>query len=537
MDTRGKRTRPVQRHPRGASSTLAKELPAEAMRCLKSREKRSMTTTDLARAARVSNTSISLIENGKLRDEIDEAGDLPRAERTWAFILMKLAIALGDAKPADWLADANLNLPDDIVRRLWDKARKQIEEVGRRTDSAGRIEPGTLGWVRSKLREREKGDVEVDVELLLSDEESRGQAVFYERIATLLLKTINPRLRVRMVQRPARFHDVMTDLSPQADGPPRVRLVVGAFKMVGRSEHRVTFQPIPGWRIRMAALALPDSMFTWEMLRTNAAGLPPMVRNRLEVHCIEGEAGDVCLRTLSDIRPQDLVVLPEYNLRLAAKAFHRALDDNPYSVFVIGEYEAAIMRAILRDEYNRKVVDVAEDSPRYQVSIATYENDERWARTLGNAMDELFKNAGGVMAEIYGHYMVEVILQAIALEDARKRGKKSLPVLRRILRLDPPDSADAERSLYGVPSYLQLHDLDFRASHAFERTLRLVLKTKLEEQDLFTGDEAEFEPYFHALAPWLRTGEQEILHQLHELKSLIRRLAKSPPRASASYSS
>jgi hypothetical protein len=500
------------------------------------REARGKTTiARLAKKARVSNRSIAVIESGNLSKELQEqeGKNTDRKMRAWASVLTKLALAL-EQDPDEWLERAEIDLPESELKEIKSAARQ-------RTSSGARTEPDTLSTLRRELQQaRPDAMIPIDVHLLTSDKSTRGQEAFYNRFCKLLLRTIDPRIEPRFTNEVRTFEGVMEGLST---APPRHRLVVGAFQMVGRTQHRVIFIPIPGWRIRLGALALPEAEVTWENIRQSGEGLSRKAKQELKILVINHEAADVYLRSFCDFDEEKILRINEYHIRGAAERFNEELEKNNRAVFVLGDYEAAVMRSILRQKYKRDLVDIAaasESAPRYQLALVVAESDERWARTLRNAIDELFKNAGALMAEVYGQYMVDVIDETVKAE--AKRGHDERETLRLTLGLQTADDASgngksrvrrrqrgysraALRSITSVPSYLQLRDFSFPVSSAFQHRLHDFLKSELLRLELVGAGEP-FGPYFHSLAPWLRSDEEETLRTTNQIRRQMERMAR-----------
>lgn len=542
----GRNRRPVKREKSGISAETegADSRTSQSIEEVCRTARGPISIARLAKRAKVSNRSISIIEDGKLAAEMKAGKDRERKMRTWAFVLSKLAISLNQ-DPDRWIRLAGIDLSGSELNDIKISARKRIAP-------STRSENDTLAKIRSELQTRPDEQIAVHVHFLTSDESTQGQKAFYDRLCKLILRTINPRLEPRPTTEVRTFEAVMEGLSST---PPKHRLCVGAFQMIGRTQHRVSFIPIPGWRIRLGALALPQSQVTWEHIRQSGKGLAPRAKSELRVMVIAQEAGDVYIQSFCEFPVKQILRISDYHIRGAADAFYQELKTNPRTVFILGEYEAAVIRNILRVKHGYDLVDLAaeaESVPRYQLALAAAESDERWVQTLKVAIDELFQNAGAMMAELYGQYMVAVISEAVAGEEMQ--GEEPRDTIRRILGLALPadansdqigsrpgeslrtgeslrslnenfgDEDDARASLACVPSYLQLHEFEFPVSNAFRHGLHDFVKAELVRRRLIEADEP-FAPYFRRLAPWLESEGERTLYAARKIWRQLKKIA------------
>jgi len=229
---------------------------------------------------------------------------------------------------------------------------------------------------------------------------------------------------------------------------------------------------------------------------------------------------DVMRPTRLAAHPTDLVTIDEYNLSEAAEQFHAISASSCRTALVVGEYEAAWIRQILKKNYQYEVVDLAAKSgakaPRYQLAIATSERDTGWNAMLSDAMQELFKNFGSLMGKLYGQYMVDVIREAMAIEG--DLGQDPYHIFDALTDVD-----DKQRP---ARSYLQLHDMGFPVSTAFKDSLRDYLGEEISRlQWLKPG--SKIEPVLYRLVPWLDSDEEKILQKVSKTLDLVNTLSKT----------
>jgi hypothetical protein len=415
-----------------------------ADRCRNARLSKTLSRLALAKLARVATRSITTVETkrtGKrLSDLLRRTGDeklILRQRRLWARSLARLALAL-DEDPQIWLqwfeAQGNTLLAEEVNRIISDamarvrrSERPAVASGGKAVASTFAV--NTLREMRETLKWSQTRKFEVDVCFLTSSPHARAQTEFYQEFLQRVFGIINPRLAIKSHELKTdafSFKDLMEGLSGDA---PRFRVVIGPYQMVGRSAYQVRFIPIPGWRIRLAALVTTghQRVPTWDAICRGRTGDGRMgQRDTLRILTIGGEAGDVYLRGFHGYSPGvDYISLPGYDPVGAANQFYQmAAKDKSQrktTVLVIGEYEAARVRQTLAGQL--EVVDVAarrgSGAPRYQLAMATGEGDRRWFSTLNRAVLELFKNSSAVVGELYGKYIVTLIEEAIADEEAR----------------------------------------------------------------------------------------------------------------------
>jgi transcriptional regulator with XRE-family HTH domain len=528
----------MAKKPREAGTDF--DVPA---RCRAARQRQGLTIADLAAKARVSNRSVSQIEEGvgdrRLIDVLRSTEASARQRRAWARVLAKVALALGEDPAAwlGWLRQAGIALQPEELNNLLASARRRVQGTSRGL-------AGMLDEFRAAQRARPEEPFEVPVHLLTFGKEAEGQNNFFRKFIELAFSAINPWLRAAPSEGVTTFDRLMASLTKP---PPRYRVVVGAFQMVGRSHHGVAFIPIPGWRLRLACLAAADAPLSWQDVREEGRRLPHD-RKGLQVVTIAGEAGDVYLRSFCDYAAARLDTLAEYDIEKAAARLHCHLrDDRPgrTTVLVTGEYEASAVRHHMRRHYGRELKDLAArdgaDPPSYPLALATAAEDKGWTETLRQAVAELFTNAGAIMAELYGQYMEEVIEEAVGNEG--QPGEPPYRVVRAVLGL--------EETARLPPSYLRLDEFDFPVPRAFRKRLEGYLRDKARQRHwVDPADSAATNALLMRLIPWLgqvtpestleevrRLGEQlgrqeQLLRELRDLVAGDRRPASPPPEAS-----
>lgn len=363
------------------------------------RRKRFLSIGELARKAQVGSASITRLEN--LKGNKKELTELQRRRLgAWPRIIAQLMLVLGE-EPERWVSRfaevAAVPLDPESVQGIVEQARQRLQVRKRpATKEKESRDRDTLTELKLLLKETTT-EVKVEAYFLTAGHRDVAMRDFYRNLMTLLLKSIHPRLDLKVCEPApqATFRELFQGLTEES--PRRYRLLVGAWDMVTRSpQFRVQFTPIPFWSHRLACLAHPQSgcRLTWEKVRRRGS--------RVTVLTLRGEAGDLYMQAYCDRKQSDLVRFEDYDmLRLSEDLKNRQGSPLEDTVAVLAETEATVVADLYYKKTGTRLIDLAArpdaGAPRYPVAIVTADTDERFAATLRRAARELLFNAPALL--------------------------------------------------------------------------------------------------------------------------------------------
>jgi hypothetical protein len=484
---------------------------------------------ELAARARVSNRSVLQLESTRPGERLEEVLGRSTSERkraAWARVLTKVAVQLR-IEPAEWfdrLGKAGVALPAAEADRMAVRAEQ--------SPSMRRAEGSTLAELRKFLRLHPSDNFPLPVHLLLCGPKGKAQRELFWALLRILVSAVSPRFEPHAHDTIRTFDDLMEGLSSR---PPKYRLGIGPFQLVGRSPYPVSFTALPGWRIRLACLAAPEAEghFTFQDVRDE-----PTRKRRdqkgLTVWSIDREAGDVYLRGFCNYTDILLTTLRNYNLEEAARGFRQALERGGrqarHTVFVVGEYEAATIHNLIRQEGGPALVDLAArksaDAPRYPLALTTAEDDRRWTEAIRAALVEVFRNGPNLIAELYGQYILDVIDEAIEAEPSATDRAARKKIVDDLLGLHDPDKLP--------PSYLEVEEIELPggavAGKALRDRLREALEQGIQSSAWFAPEGAAVADYVKRLAPWVYRDPSSLAERLDHIDATLVAIRKKLAR-------